>query len=75
MAITAALTLTPTVLVFPVVLWNKKHNGSVWGAGTAPTWRVRFHLVCVVLSLLMAAVAFTGTVAGMAIKINRDTSN
>jgi len=70
-AITAALTVTPTSLLFPVILWNKKHNGRVWGAGTAPTWRVRFHVVCVVLSLIMAAVAFTGAVAAMAIKIKQ----
>jgi hypothetical protein len=61
-SITAAISITPTTFLLPVIMWNKKH-GSL-----APKWRLYLHYLFLFLSVLTAVVALVGAVADITLK-------
>lgn len=61
-SITAAISITPTTFLLPVIMWNKKHGS------TAPKWRLHLHYLFLFLSVLTAVVALVGAVADITLK-------
>jgi hypothetical protein len=61
-AITAAISITPTTCLLPVIMWNKKHGS------TAPKWRLYLHYLFLFLSVLTAVVALVGAVVEIILK-------
>merc|ERR1711957_632237 len=60
-SITAAISITPTTFLLPVIMWNKKHGS------TAPKWRLYVHYVCLFLSVVTALTALIGAVSEITI--------
>ena len=59
-AITAAISVTPTTCLLPIIMWNKKHGA------TAPKWRLWCHYLFLFLSIVIAMIALIGACAQIA---------
>lgn len=51
--------------LLPVILYNHKHRDTI------PKWRLYFHYVCMIISVVIAAVALVGAVIDIGLQVGK----
>lgn len=68
-SVTAALSITPTSLIFPIIMWNRKHGD------TAPKWRIWFHHSFSLTFIVIGVVALVGATGDIVLNIQSGNSS